>query len=177
MNTLRILLAPMMLAVMAGCSTVPEANAPPAELSISQSWSGDYPVTELKLLPEGQQQSGAGYLGSAAAFASVWAAFSPGEAVPTVNFSKQVVVFHRNVNFYNRTRIFSITLKEGVAEVLATETMSAIPHHGQGGDGAGRDSARRREGHPGRHGAHPCALGIAECRNGARPCRPDRTKV
>jgi hypothetical protein len=127
MNTIRGLLALMMLAVMAGCSTVPEANAPPVELPIAQSWSGDYPVAELKLLPEGQQQSGAGYLGSAAAFASVWAAFSPGEAVPTVNFRKQVVVFHRNVNYYNRTRIFKVTLKDGVAEVLAAETMSAIP--------------------------------------------------
>ncbi|MGE5320963.1 MAG: hypothetical protein ACM3KD_12330, partial [Hyphomicrobiaceae bacterium] len=114
-------------AVMAGCSAVPAANAPPVELPIVQSWSGDYPVAELKLLPEGQQQSGAGYLGSAAAFASIWAAFSPGEAVPTVNFRKQVVVFHRNVNFYNRTRIFKVTLKDGGAEVLATETMSAIP--------------------------------------------------
>jgi hypothetical protein len=31
------------------------------------------------------------------------------------------------VAFYNRTRIFKVTLREGVAEVLATETMSAIP--------------------------------------------------
>ena len=127
MNTLRVFLAPMLLAVMTGCATVPEANAPPAELAIAQSWNGDYPVAELKLLPEGQQQSGAGYLGSATAFASVWAAFRPGEAVPTVNFRKQVVVFHRNVSFYNRTRIFRVTLKEGVADVLAAETMSAIP--------------------------------------------------
>jgi hypothetical protein len=127
MNTIRTLLAPMMLAVMAGCSNVPEANAPPAELAIVQSWSGDYPVAELKLLPEGQRQSAAGYLGSAAAFASVWAAFRPGEATPPVNFRKQVVVFHRNVNFYNRTRIFRVTLKDGVADVLAAETMSAIP--------------------------------------------------
>jgi len=127
MNTLRTLLAPMLLAVLAGCSTVPEANAPPAELAIVQSWSGDYPVAELKRLPEGQQQSGAGYLGSAAAFAPVWAAFRPGETVPSVDFGKQVVVFHRNVNFYNRTRILKVTLKEGVADVLAAETMSAIP--------------------------------------------------
>jgi len=127
MNTLRTLLAPMLLAVMAGCATVPEANTPPAELAIVQSWSGDYPVAELKLLPEGQQQSVAGYLGSAAAFASAWAAFSPGEIVPAVDFGKQIVVFHRNVNFYNRTRIFKVTLKNGVAEVLATETMSAAP--------------------------------------------------
>jgi len=127
MNTLRTLLAPLLLAVMAGCSSVPAANAPPTELAIVQSWSGDYAVAELKLLPEGQQQSASGYLGSAAAFAPVWAAFKPGEAVPAVDFGKQLVVFHRNVNYYNRTRIIKVTLKEGVADVLAAETMSAIP--------------------------------------------------
>jgi hypothetical protein len=127
MNTLRTLLAPMLLAVMAGCSQAPVANAPPAELAIAQSWSGDYPVAELKRLPAAQQQSASGYLGNAAAFAPVWAAFKPGEAVPAVDFGKQLVVFHRNVNFYNRARIFKVTLKDGVAEVQASETMSAIP--------------------------------------------------
>ena len=127
MNTIRKLLVWASLAVMAGCSTVPQTNMPPTELAISQSWSGDYPVAELKRLPPGQHQSSVGYLGSSAAFDPVWAAFKPGEAVPAVDFAKQVVVFHRNVAFYNRTRIFKVTLREGVAEVLATETMSAIP--------------------------------------------------
>jgi hypothetical protein len=127
MNTIRNLLASTMLAVMAGCSNAPVADAPPAELAIAQSWSGDYPVAELRLLPEGQQQSAAGYLGSATEFASVWAAFRPGGAVPAVNFRKQLVVFHRNVNFYNRTGIVRVTLKDGVADVLAAETMSALP--------------------------------------------------
>jgi hypothetical protein len=127
MNTLRNVLAGMMLAAVAGCSNVPVENAKPTELVISQSWSGDYPVSELPRLPQGQQQTRVGYLGSAAAFASVWAAFKPGEAVPGVDFSRQIVVFHRNVDFYNRTRIFKVTLRDGVADVLAMETMSAIP--------------------------------------------------
>ena len=127
MNMRRVLLAGMMLAVMTGCSNAPVANAPPTELVISQSWSGDYPVAELKRLPEGQQQSGVGYLGSAAAFETAWTAFKPGGALPSVDFGKHVVVFHRNVAFYNRTRIFKVTLRDGVAEVLAMETMSAIP--------------------------------------------------
>jgi len=127
MNTRRTLLAPMLLAVIAGCSSVPEATAPPTELTIAQSWSGDYPVAELKLLPPGQQQLASGYLGGAAAFAPVWATFKPGETLPAVDFGKQVVVFHRNVAYYNRTRIFKVTLKDGVADVLASETMSAIP--------------------------------------------------
>lgn len=127
MNTTRGLLAWVTLAVMAGCSNVPVASAPPAELVISQSWSGDYPVAELQRLPAEQQQSPAGYLGSAADFESVWAAFRPGEALPQVDFGRQIVVFHRNVDFYNRTRIFKVTLSDGVAEVLAMETRSAIP--------------------------------------------------
>ena len=127
MNTIRKLLVWTSLAVMAGCSTVPQTNTPPTELAILQSWSGDYPVAELGRLPAGQQASGVGYLGSAAAFEPVWAVFKPGEAVPAVDFARQVVVFHRNVAFYNHTRIFKVTLREGVAEVLAAETMSAIP--------------------------------------------------
>jgi hypothetical protein len=127
MNTIRGLLAWMMLAMMAGCSNVPVESAPLLELLISQSWSGDYPVTELKRLPEVQQKSRTGYLGNAATFESVWAVFKPGEAVPAVDFGKHVVVFHRNVDFYNRTRIFKVTLREGVAEVMAMETMSAFP--------------------------------------------------
>jgi len=127
MNTIRILLTGMLLAMMTGCSNVPVADTPPTELVISQAWSGDYPVAELKRLPAGQQQSGVGYLGSATAFESVWSAFKPGEAVPALDFGKHVVVFHRNVDFYNRTRIFKVTLKDGVADVLAMETMSAIP--------------------------------------------------
>jgi len=127
MNTIRSLLAWLMLAVMTGCSNVPVANTPPTELVILQSWSGDYPVAELQRLPAGQQQTRVGYLGNAAAFESVWAAFKPGEAVPEVDFGKHLVVFHRNVNFYNRTRIFKVTLRDGVADVLAMETLSAIP--------------------------------------------------
>jgi hypothetical protein len=127
MNAIWVLLAWTTLAVMAGCSNVPVESAPPTELVISQSWSGDYPVAELWRLPEGQQQSPTGYLGSAAAFESVWTAFKPGEALPAVDFGRQVVVFHRNVDFYNRTRIFKVTLRDGAAEVLAMETMSAIP--------------------------------------------------
>lgn len=127
MNTIRGMLASMLLAVMTACSNVPVTSAPPAELVVSQSWSGDYPVAELSRLPEGQQRSPVGYLGSAAAFDPVWAVFKPGEALPAVDFGRQVVVFHRNVNFYNRTRIFKVTLRDGVANVLAIETLSAIP--------------------------------------------------
>ena len=44
-----------------------------------------------------------------------------------LNFGKNLVVFSRNVAFYNRVNILKVTLKEGVAEILSMETMSAMP--------------------------------------------------
>jgi hypothetical protein len=37
------------------------------------------------------------------------------------------VLFARNTHFYNSIRIGKVNVKNGVAEVLAMETMSAIP--------------------------------------------------
>ena len=128
MNNSLSLLGLLALGIVTGCSTPMVAENPPAELVISQSWSGDYPVDELKRLPEGQQQSRGGYLGSAAAFEAVWSGFKPGEAVPNVDFAKNLVVFSRNLDFYNRTRILKVMLRgDGAAEIIAMETMSALP--------------------------------------------------
>jgi apolipoprotein D and lipocalin family protein len=97
------------------------------DLPILRSWSGDYPVSQLDRLPENQRTTPAGYLGTSAAFGAVWQAFKPGEEVPEVDFSKQFVIFSRNVRFYNRTSIAKAILKDGVADFLAIETMSAMP--------------------------------------------------
>jgi len=99
----------------------------PQTLQIEQQWSGDFPVSELGKLPVGQQQAGVGYIGDETTFTNVWQAFMAEQAVPAIDFGKQLVVFSRNVDFYNRTNIFKVTLTGGVAEVLAMETMSAIP--------------------------------------------------
>lgn len=127
MKTMASLLGILALGITAGCAAPTVANVPPAELAISQSWSGDYPVADLKRLPDGQRQSRVGYLGNAAAFKAVWTGFKPEEAVPEVDFGKNLVVFSRNVDFYNRTRILKVMLNNGTAEVVAMETMSAIP--------------------------------------------------
>ncbi len=92
-----------------------------------RTWSGDFPVAKLDLLPVGQRQSRVGYLGDVDAFAAVWRAFQPQQELPAVDFATQLVVFSRNVDFYNRTAILKVTLKEGAAEVMAMETMSAMP--------------------------------------------------
>jgi hypothetical protein len=44
-----------------------------------------------------------------------------------VDFGTQIVVFYRNVTFYNRTNIVKVTLKDGIAEIIAIETRSALP--------------------------------------------------
>ncbi|MCJ7542799.1 MAG: hypothetical protein MUO88_24380 [Desulfobacterales bacterium] len=47
--------------------------------------------------------------------------------VSRVDFSTQLIVFSRNVDFYNRTSNFKIKFRDGVVEVLAVETISATP--------------------------------------------------
>jgi len=115
------------LMLLSGCVTPPPATSEPVDLAVVQSWSGDYPVAALDRLPQGQQQAAAGYIGDSEAFRTLWAAYKPGTTVPDIDFTTQLVVFSRNVAFYNRTSIFKVTLNNGVAEILAMETMSARP--------------------------------------------------
>ncbi|SEA44195.1 hypothetical protein SAMN05660420_02066 [Desulfuromusa kysingii] len=102
-------------------------HTPLKEASILQTWSGDYPVAQLSRLPVEHVQSAVGFVRDKATFAAVWEAFKPGENLPEVDFDKNIIVFNRNVDFYNRTNIIKVTLKDGVAEVLAMETRSARP--------------------------------------------------
>ena len=112
---------------MAACTPVAVQSSQPQELSPSVVWSGDYPVAELGQLPAGQQQNRSGYIGDAATFAAVWRHFMPEQALPAVDFENDLVVFSRNLVYYNRTNIFKVKLSAGVAEILAMETMSAMP--------------------------------------------------
>lgn len=109
------------------CATPAGHGNEPNALPILQSWRGDYPVSQLNRLPEGQRASRIGYLGDAVEFADVWRVFKPGERIPELDFSKHLVVFSRNVTFYNRTAISKVILRDGVAEILARETMTALP--------------------------------------------------
>ena len=47
--------------------------------------------------------------------------------VPEIDFKDNLVLFARNTEFYNRIRIGKVNIKGGVAELLAMETMSAMP--------------------------------------------------
>jgi hypothetical protein len=110
-----------------GCAATGTPNMDPVDISLLDKWSGDYPVSELARLPAGQQDLAAGYINDTDTFVPIWRAFMPTEILPAVDFSKNIVVFTRNVQFYNRTSILKITLQDGNAEIIAMETMSAIP--------------------------------------------------
>jgi len=115
------------LICLVACTPVAVQSSEPRNLTPSATWSGDYPIAALDQLPPGQQQNRAGYIGDVDTFARIWQNFMPEAALPAVDFENNLVVFHRNVVYYNRTNIFKVTLTEGVAEVLAMETMSAMP--------------------------------------------------
>ena len=97
------------------------------EAKILQSWQGDFPVAQLKLLPEGQREQPVGFIGDAKTFEGLWKAFKPRENVPEIDFKTNLVLFTRNTQFYNSIRIAKVNVRNGVAEVLAMETLSAMP--------------------------------------------------
>ena len=97
------------------------------EAKILQSWQGDYPVNKIEVLPEKQHEQAVGFIDVAETFENVWRAFKPGEDSPNVDFKANMALFVRNTQFYNRIRISKVNVKNGVAEVLAMETMSAMP--------------------------------------------------
>lgn len=99
----------------------------PEEAVIIQKWQGDFPVDQLELLPEGQRDKGVGYISAADTFAGVWQAFQPGKGVPSFDFGANLVLFVRNIQFYNRINIGKVQIKGGIAEVLTMETLSARP--------------------------------------------------
>jgi hypothetical protein len=103
------------------------AGDKPQQLNVVGTWRGDYPVAQLHRLPQGQRQSRAGYIGDLTTLILVWQVFKPAEKVPQVDFGKQIVLFVRDVEFYNRTSIAKVTLKNGVVDILAMETRSALP--------------------------------------------------
>jgi hypothetical protein len=102
-----------------------DASTGKTEVVIKQSWNGDYPVDQLTSLPEKDGSTGAGYIGNPQTFAKVWGVFKPGEPEPDVDFNENLVIFVRNTQYYNRTMIGKVVLEDGVAKVMAMETLSA----------------------------------------------------
>jgi hypothetical protein len=97
------------------------------EVEIRQSWHGDYPVDGLATLPENASLPGVGYIADSKTFTTVWSVFKPTTTVPVIDFDRHLIIFVRNTQYYNRLSIGKILLKNGVAAVLAMETLSARP--------------------------------------------------
>lgn len=135
MKRIILLLMVLTLAMLFGCNcsdtgTIEKADqtqGTKSEVEILQSWHGDYPVAQLNMLPEEQRENPVGYIDDAKTFEGVWKAFKPGEEAPAIDFNVNMVLFTRNTQFYNRVRIGKVDLTDGVAEILAMETMSAMP--------------------------------------------------
>ncbi len=120
------LLALLSTALLSVLPAVP-SRAAGDEAEILQSWHGDFPTAGMDLLPEGQQDLPAGFLEDVESFEAVWKAMNPGQEAPQVDFRANIVLFARNTRFYNRLSIGKVTVTDGVAELLAMETMSALP--------------------------------------------------
>jgi len=110
-----------------GFATAIAQDTEKRDITMLQQWSGDYPVAELGRLPEGQEKARVGFMGDKVTFAAVWGAFKPGENLPDMDFSENIIVYTRNVTFYNRLTISKATLVHGVVEILSMETRSALP--------------------------------------------------
>jgi acid phosphatase (class A) len=97
------------------------------DADILRSWHDDYPVNKLELLPEGQREEAVGFIDDFETFSAIWKAFKPGETIPQINSKANLVLFARNTQFYNSISIGRVHVTDGVAEVLAMETLSARP--------------------------------------------------
>jgi hypothetical protein len=97
------------------------------QLLIEASWSGNFPVEALSILPEGQQDTPIGYIETIEQFAALWQRFQPDQPIPEVDFTRSLVIFARNTEYYNAIRIGAIQLKNGTADIIAMQTMSARP--------------------------------------------------
>ena len=84
-------------------------------------------MDRLNVLAEGQREHGNGYIGDPKSSEGFWATFKPGESLPKIDFRAHLLLFARNTRFFNRISIGWVKATNGVAEVLAMETMSAMP--------------------------------------------------
>jgi hypothetical protein len=106
----------------------PPDNEPfTGEAEILQSWQGDYPVDRLNLLQEDNKEQGVGFLDNYEPFMNIWKAFKPGEDIPKIDFAINLVLYARNTQFFNRIRIGKVNVINGIAELIAMETLSAMP--------------------------------------------------
>jgi len=98
-----------------------------AIVRIINQWSGDYLVARLDRLPEGHRDTPIGFIDNPEIFRGVWQAFKPNNVPLEIDFDQNMVIFVRNVTFFNRMRVLKVTLTDGIADIIAMETLSALP--------------------------------------------------
>jgi len=98
-----------------------------AIVRIINQWSGDYLVARLDRLPEGHRDTPIGFIDKPEIFRGVWQAFKPNNVPLEIDFDQNMVIFVRNVTFFNRMRVLKVTLTDGIADIIVMETRSALP--------------------------------------------------
>ena len=126
-SVLILIILGLALFFMCGCAATETQNRPHGQIKPLYKWNGDYPVTQLSRLPAGQQEHSFGYIGEIETFLPMWRIFMPTEILPSVDFTKNLIVFIRDTKFYNQKSILTIRHEDTTAEILAMETMSTIP--------------------------------------------------
>jgi hypothetical protein len=87
---------------------------------------GLFPVSELKLLPEGQRDARIGYIADEKTFERVWRAFKPKDETPKVNFKDDIVLFVRNIKYVNSISNVKVSVKDAQATITFFETRTAV---------------------------------------------------
>ena len=126
-SLLIVIILGFIIACMSGCAATGTQNRPRRQIKPLYKWSGDYPVTQLSRFPAGQRDRTFGYISDIETFLPIWRIFMPTEILPSVDFTKNFIVFIRDIKFYNQKSILTIKLEETTAEILAMETMSTMP--------------------------------------------------
>lgn len=120
---LSLLLASACTTIINDASEVKDGAVP-----ILGSLNGDFPVSALTNLPEGQREQAVGYLDSQQQLGNVLQSIQAGGSLlPVVDFSSQIVLFSKNTVFYNRLSIGQVLRKGDTLTILVMETRSAMP--------------------------------------------------
>ena len=129
-----VVLIPLALVLSVGCIAEPMGSPPARRIvkvtalaNVLRSWDGGYPVSDLDLLPAAVRTAAVGYISDPDTLAAVWAVFQPGLPPPDVDFTQEIILFVRNVDFYNQLSIIQVPLDQGVARPVVRTTHTATP--------------------------------------------------
>lgn len=113
--------------VLQSCQTSNKIGIEKINKEILQQWQGDLPVSKLILIPAESHSAGIGYINDVTILKNIWPYIQPDSKLPNIDFEQHLIVYSYNTKYYNRNRIFKVEVSSGVAEVLAMETLSAMP--------------------------------------------------